>query len=102
MDLPRNIAVRRLATTWAALIACILAARSAPAADQPVDYTREIKPQLADHCFVCHGPTKQKSGLRLDTAAAMLAGGKRGAVVVPGNPAGEIDIRAKRANQPAT
>ena len=34
----------------------------------PVDYTRDVKPILAQHCVKCHGPDKQRGGLRLDTA----------------------------------
>ncbi|HEY2251057.1 MAG TPA: PSD1 and planctomycete cytochrome C domain-containing protein, partial [Planctomycetaceae bacterium] len=31
-----------------------------------------------DHCFQCHGPDKQKGNLRLDSRAALLAGGDLG------------------------
>jgi hypothetical protein len=34
------------------------------------DYTRDVKPILARHCYECHGPDKQKSGLRLDNRTA--------------------------------
>lgn len=51
-----------------------------------VDYLREIKPILAERCQSCHGALKQKAGLRLDTAARLLAGGTDGAVVVAGKP----------------
>jgi hypothetical protein len=49
-----------------------------------VDYLRDIKPLLAKRCYACHGVLKQKSGLRLDTAAAMKAGGDSGPAVEPG------------------
>jgi mono/diheme cytochrome c family protein len=56
----------------------------APArAADPVDYTRDIKPLLAKHCVECHGADKQRSNLRLDTAAAALRGGKSGPAIVP-------------------
>ena len=35
-------------------------------------------PILESHCFECHGAEKQKSGLRLDTREAALAGGESG------------------------
>jgi mono/diheme cytochrome c family protein len=54
------------------------------AAAEPVDYLRDIKPILRKHCSTCHGPAKQKSGFRLDTAAALLQGGNSGPAVVPG------------------
>jgi hypothetical protein len=37
-------------------------------------YSREIKPLLRTKCLACHGPLKQESGLRLDTAAAARQG----------------------------
>jgi mono/diheme cytochrome c family protein len=49
----------------------------------PVDYVRDVKPLLAKHCVACHGPDKQRSGLRLDTAAALLKGGNSGPAAVP-------------------
>jgi hypothetical protein len=54
-----------------------------PAAD-PVDYLRDVKPILTARCVACHGPLKQRSGLRLDTAALLRKGGKRGPGIVPG------------------
>lgn len=64
----------------AMLVGCVLAA-SAIAGE--VDYSRDIKPILATHCYKCHGPDKQENGLRLDTAAAGILGGDSGAAIVP-------------------
>jgi hypothetical protein len=50
-------------------------------------FERDVRPVLVEHCFACHGPDKQKSGLRLDSAVAMRAGGSRGPTVEPGNAA---------------
>ena len=55
-----------------------------------VDYLRDIKPVLKARCFECHGGLKQKMGLRLDTAANILKGGKAKKVVIPGDPAGSL------------
>ncbi len=52
-----------------------------------VDYTREIQPLLAEHCFHCHGQDEgtRKGKLRLDVREAALKGGKSdGAAIVPG------------------
>ncbi len=62
-------------------------ASSALADDGPVDYTREIKPLLAVHCVRCHGATRPKTGLRLDTAAGLLAGNKNGPAAIAGESA---------------
>jgi hypothetical protein len=63
-------------------------ARAAPAdpAPQPaVDFARDVQPILARSCVGCHGPQKQRGGLRLDTAAGLRQGGDSGPPVVPGN-----------------
>ena len=49
-----------------------------------VDYTREVRPILANRCFGCHGPRQQQSGLRLDLRQNALRGGDYGVVIVPG------------------
>jgi hypothetical protein len=54
-------------------------------AAEPVDYVRQIKPILAQNCYACHGAHKQRSGLRLDTAAAIRTGGASGPAIVPGD-----------------
>ena len=67
--------------TAAWLVAVLAAAGTVEAAD----YLREVKPLLQRRCFTCHGAAKQKSKLRLDTAALMRKGSKDGPVIVPGN-----------------
>jgi hypothetical protein len=69
------------------LLVALGCAGRATAAD--VDFQREVRPILADHCLVCHGMDAgtRKSGLRLDQRAAALIGGKSGtAAIVPGHP----------------
>jgi mono/diheme cytochrome c family protein len=51
---------------------------------EAVDYTRDIKPLLKERCVSCHGALKQRSGLRLDTAALMKQGGDTGPAIMPG------------------
>src|SRR5262249_20979102 len=55
-----------------------------PAATTRVDFARDIRPILAKSCYSCHGPEKQKSGLRLDRKADALAGGDSGALFEAG------------------
>ncbi len=45
-----------------------------------------IRPILVAHCFSCHGPKKQESGLRLDSRERLLRGTDAGPVVVTGQP----------------
>ncbi len=72
-------------------VACSFAASlsvAVPAFADPVQFFEtEVRPILAEHCYGCHGPEKQKSDLRLDSAAAMLQGASRGPVVKAGDPA---------------
>jgi mono/diheme cytochrome c family protein len=76
-----------------AFIGCFLMALPASGAE-PVDYVRDVKPILAGTCYRCHGPDKERSGLRLDTVAAALAGGNSGPAIVPGKSGRSRLIRA--------
>jgi hypothetical protein len=53
-----------------------------------VDFVRDVKPILVERCSSCHGPLKQKGGLRLDAGALALKGGKHGPAVKPNDTAG--------------
>ncbi|MBI1785734.1 DUF1549 domain-containing protein, partial [Candidatus Sumerlaeota bacterium] len=62
------------------------------AADKPVDFSRDVRPILQSRCYSCHGPEKQKNGLRLDSREALLAGGDTGPAVTPGKSAESLLI----------
>ena len=47
-----------------------------------------VAPLLAARCASCHGDAKQKGKLRVDSIEALVAGGKGGPAIVPGNPSG--------------
>ena len=49
-------------------------------------FERKVRPVLEAHCIACHGPSKQKAGLRLDSRAALMMGGESGPTVEPGKP----------------
>src|SRR6476469_8134374 len=55
-----------------------LAATTFARGQDRVDFQRDIRPILSNHCFKCHGPALQKSGVRLDSHDAAL---KRKAIV---------------------
>src|SRR5437764_286578 len=59
-------------------------------------FETKIRPLLANNCFNCHGPKKQRGELRLDSRAAMLEGGARGPALVPGDPNKSLLIIAIR------
>ena len=58
-----------------------------------VDFERDVRPVLVAHCYACHGPNKQKSGLRLDRKSDALKGGDSGQVVVPGKGAESLIVQ---------
>jgi hypothetical protein len=58
-------------------------------AGEPIDFAREIRPILSEHCFTCHGPdtAKRKGSLRLDQKESAFAPAESGkSAIVPGNP----------------
>jgi hypothetical protein len=75
-----------------------LAAGSEPPKDRERSdfFEKRIRPVLISKCLSCHGEKKQESGLRLDTRAAVLKGGERGAAVILGNAAGSRLMQAVR------
>jgi len=54
-------------------------------ADPSTFYGARIQPLFAGHCVTCHGQNKHKAGLRLDSFAAVIRGGKHGPVVKVGD-----------------
>jgi hypothetical protein len=52
---------------------------------EPATFESRVAPILDRSCTVCHGAEKQKSGLRLDSHAALMKGGEGGAAVTPGS-----------------
>ncbi|HEX3447642.1 MAG TPA: DUF1549 domain-containing protein, partial [Isosphaeraceae bacterium] len=57
-------------------------------------FEKSVRPILATRCQGCHGPAKQKGGLRLDARTALLVGGSTGPALVPGNPAESLLVDA--------
>ena len=59
-------------------------------------FEKHVRPILANQCFACHGPHagEGQAGLRLDSLAGILEGGRSGPAVVPGNAAQSLLIHA--------
>jgi cytochrome c553 len=65
-----------------------------PAQDDPGDFfEKRVRPVLAAKCYDCH-TGKKLGGLAVDSRAALIAGGKSGPAIAPGNPEGSLLIRA--------
>jgi len=58
-----------------------------------VDLATEALAILADRCGSCHGPSKRKGRLRLDSHGAILAGGDSGPALVPGDPGASLLVQ---------
>lgn len=58
---------------------------AAPASE--VSFAADVLPVFEQSCTRCHGSARQSGGLRLDSYAALMAGGKDGAAVLPGDAA---------------
>ncbi len=59
-------------------------------------FEKTIRPLLVANCQKCHGPEEAKSGLRIDSRAALLQGGESGPAIVPGSPEEGLLIDAVR------
>ena len=58
-------------------------------AQSKIDFSRDVRPILARHCFACHGPdeAQREGGLRLDTEAGLSTPADSGKLPVqPGKP----------------
>ena len=51
------------------------------------DFSREVRPILSQHCFKCHGPDKQKGGIRFDQRDSVTRPAKSQTIpIVSGKP----------------
>src|SRR5690349_6263778 len=68
---------------------CVLIAPIRARAQGKVDFQRQIRLILSNHCFKCHGPDAEtrEAGLRLDEREPAVAKAESGATaIVPGKP----------------
>jgi mono/diheme cytochrome c family protein len=73
---------------------------ASPPVAAPVDFARDVQPLLAAKCVDCHGPAKQKGGLRLDRPAALKGGDSGDPLLVPGDPAKSHVLKLVRREDP--
>jgi hypothetical protein len=70
------------------------AAETPPSKEALEFFEARVRPVLVSKCLSCHGDAKQKAGLRLDSRAALLKGGRSGPAVSPGEPEKSALVRA--------
>ncbi len=92
----RNLAVCVILT------ACLRVEAAEPNPPATVEFNRDVRPILSEHCFVCHGPdaNRREAELRLDTQAGALGEGRDVKPVVPGKPAASELLRRITSNDP--
>ncbi|MFM8273637.1 MAG: c-type cytochrome domain-containing protein [Gemmata sp.] len=83
----------RVSLCWSGA-ALVLLGSSGRAADD--HFEKRVRPLLVEKCVSCHGPDKQKGGLRLDTKEGWRRGGDSGPAVAPGDPDKSPLIQAVR------
>jgi mono/diheme cytochrome c family protein len=94
----RNHAQARVKKIKSLLCLLCVAAASAPffrdaAANQAVDFARDIRPIFEAACYKCHGPKSARGQLRLDDGKSALKGGVSGAAIVPGDAGKSLLLR---------
>ncbi len=68
-----------------------------PLRAEPTDFFEaKVRPILVERCVKCHGPEKQKGGLRLDSKRGWQTGGENGPAIQPGKPDESLVIKAVR------
>ncbi|MCE9560626.1 MAG: PSD1 and planctomycete cytochrome C domain-containing protein [Planctomycetes bacterium] len=72
----------------------ILALLTIPVVGADDHFEKSVRPLLAEHCLRCHGPDKQKGGLRVDSREALLTGGESGPALVLGKPDESLFVQA--------
>src|SRR5438045_2065961 len=93
----RALALSMAVIATVSIIAFSAAQTQAPAsADDMAFFESKVRPLLVQHCLACHSDKTKPpmGGLRLDSKAAVLAGGGHGPAVVPGNPQKSLLIQA--------
>jgi cytochrome c553 len=92
--------LRLLALVGILIAVAAVSVRSEPAQpDKKVAFfEKKVRPILVSHCYTCHSAdTKPAGDLRVDDRNGLLAGGKSGPAIVPGQP--DKSLLLKRVSQ---
>lgn len=88
---------------WAAVSVprAVGAAENGPAPNTVAFYTSRVQPILQANCYRCHSGFNHRGGLQMDSQAALMKGGKKGVVIVPGHPESSLLLKLIRHEGPA-
>ena len=87
--------MRRFAFTFTSLLLALAQLRAVTPQEAEF-FEKKVRPVLAEQCYKCHGPEKQKAALRVDSRAAILKGTEDGPVIVEGKPEQSAFIKSIR------
>jgi hypothetical protein len=81
------------------LIAVLMLFGAPQPGEEPVrHFESRIRPLLIEKCQKCHGEARQRGGLRLDSAKALLAGGEKGPAIESGHPENSLLVKMLKAD----
>ena len=70
--------------------------------DISLEFARDIRPLLADHCYRCHGPDRQEGGIRFDHRETAFRVAESGVIpVISGDPVNSALLARITAEDPA-
>jgi len=85
------LAIALLAGTL--LSACGTQASSQSGTPGVVSFSQDVLPILQGNCSRCHGDSRQSGGLDLSSYTSMMAGGRTGASILPGDAANSLLVQ---------
>ncbi len=88
---------------WKLFLLLPLAAACLDPVRAEVDYQKQVRPLLAEHCWLCHGvdEKERQGGLRLDERGSAVKGGDSGKpAIVPGDPDGSELLKRLASHDP--
>ena len=99
--LPSHLRVAFLATASLIFMGGSLRADGPVQAGSLELFEKHVRPTFLEACIRCHGPEKQKGGLRLDSASWLRHGGDSGEVIDVDDPDASVLLNAIRYNDPS-
>jgi WD40 repeat protein len=79
-----RVIMRKIPLILSIAVSCILYGTSVVAADDAIDFGKQIAPILTRNCSACHNAKKPEGGLVLESYSSLMKGGDSGDSVVAG------------------